>query len=138
MSVIFSFYVVFGRTMERVIARDRLFEHVASRHMTKGQPLSMASGGGRQGEGGGGDWTFFSCQFFFIVYFLCIQFFLLQKVKKRGLGGDKKKKELQIKKYLPPGILESLILPLTIQTSVKFTNFAELCLHYYKRHDSQT
>ena len=63
MSVIFSFYAVFGRTMERVIARDRLFEHVASRHMTKGQttfdgppPLS------------GGDWTFFPANFFHCVF----------------------------------------------------------------------
>ena len=109
MSVIFSFYAVFGRTMERVIARDRLFEHVASRHMTTFDGQWWREAGG---PGGGGRLDIFSGQFFFIVYFLCIQFFLLQKVKKRGLGGDKKKKELQIKKYLPPGILESLILPL--------------------------
>ena len=137
MSVIFSFYAVFGRTMERMIARDRLFEHVASRHMTKGQ-TTFDGQWWREAAGAGGRLDIFSGQFFFIVYFLCIQFFLLQKVKKRGLGGDKKKKELQIKKYLPPGIFGKLNFALAIQTSVKFTNFAELCLHYYKRHDSQT
>ena len=99
MSVIFSFYAVFGRTMERVIARDRLFEHVASPHMTKGQTTfdgqwwREAGGGG----GAGGDWTFFPANFFSLCIFCVYNFFFCKKFKKEGWGETRKRKNCRLK-----------------------------------------
>ena len=70
MSVIFSFYAVFGRTMERVIARDRLFEHVASRHMTKGQTTFDGQWWREAGGGGGGRGE--TGHFFRPIFFHCV------------------------------------------------------------------